>query len=129
MVARSGKVPDKLDEVTFMSEATITVARKKEPGRSRRSVLTEPADEVVAKLKGAPNEWFIIADGPMKRRGVIAQTAHRIRTGAIEAFEVHPLPGRRKLLPGKFECLVSTDTSIIGRTAEVELYARWVPSP
>ena len=97
------------------------------PGRTRRAVLFEDPAVVVAKLKAAPGTvadpdsgWHLIAGGDRTRLGVISQTGYRIRNGKILAFAVEPDE------PGRFETMVSTDTQVPDRRADVELYARWV---
>ena len=95
------------------------------PGRIRRPVLLQDAEEIVGILKANPGNkddpesgWHLIATGDRSRLGVISQTSYRIRNGGIQAFND---PGA-----GVYETWVSTDTSIPNRKAPVELYARWV---
>lgn len=104
-------------------ESTI---QPKAPGRVRRPVLTQPAEDVAAILQANPGHstdpdsgWHLIATGDRTRLGVISQTSYRIRNGKIAAF-THS--GRK----GHYETLVSTDASLPDRRAAVELYARWV---
>jgi hypothetical protein len=99
------------------------------PGRTRQPVLFEPPEIVVAKLKASPGSakdpdegWHLIAARDRTRLGVISQTSYRIRNGRIAAFVVTEDD------PGRFETMVSTDTKIPDRRADVELYARWIPA-
>jgi hypothetical protein len=110
--------------------STREVIQRRTPGRTRRPVLIKPADEVVQVLRANPGSkadtgsgWHLIATGDRSRLGVISQTSYRIRNQLIAAFVV----GEDD--PGEFETQVSTDTSVPGRTADVELYGRWVPAP
>ena len=92
----------------------------REPGTTRRPVLSDAPEAVVARLKADPNTWYLIAHGDKRRLAVISQTGYRIRQGKIAAFKVDEKEA------GRFEVQVSTDSGIPHRTAEVELYARWL---
>jgi len=117
-----------IDNMTKTNTKTPTV-QMRAPGRSRQPVLFEAPEKVVAKLKASPGSaadpdagWHLIAARDRTRLGVISQTSYRIRNGKILAFQV------TEDEPGKYETMVSTDTKVPDRKADVELYARWVPA-
>lgn len=108
-----------------MTKTTERTVQMRAPGRTRRAVLSQPAEEVAAILLANPGNdtnpdsgWHLIAAGDRTRLGVISQTSYRIRKGLIAAFE--PVAG------GHYETWVSTDKSVPDRKDDVELYARWV---
>jgi hypothetical protein len=112
-----------------MTTKTTPTVQMRAPGRSRQPVLFEPPEIVVATLKASPGTvddpdsgWHLIAARDRTRLGVISQTSYRIRNGKIQAFVV------TEDEPGRFETMVSTDTKVPDRKADVELYARWVPA-
>lgn len=104
--------------LTMSEPNTAVTVVQREPGRSRRPVLAEPAEDVAKKLKDNPGKWHLIASGGWDRRGVFSQTAYRIRQGTTKGFE--------RTDAGTFETQVSTDTTVAERTAPVELFARWL---
>lgn len=107
---------------------TRTTIQPGPPGRTRRPVLLQDAEDIVVILQANPGNaadpnsgWHLIAMGERSRLGVISQTSYRIRQGKIQAFAESAEAGG-----GTYETWVSTDISIPHRKAPVELYARWV---
>lgn len=98
----------------------MTKAKGKKKKKPRRKyVLFEPYDQVVAKVKADPGEWYLVGGDDLDRLGTISQTAYRIRHGLITTFA--------SPAGGAFEVKVSTDKSLEDREHPVELYLRWVP--
>lgn len=82
-------------------------------------MLFEDNETVALTLFSHPGDWYMVGGGPAERTRVLTQTAHRIRRGLIEAF--------RAYTGGRFEAVMSTDTTRRDRLYPVELYARWAP--
>ena len=92
----------------------------REPGTTRKPVLSDAPEAVAARLRESPGTWFMIAHGDKRRLAVISQTGYRIRNGLIAAFKIEE--GQS----GRFDVQVSTDSGVPDRKADVELYARWL---
>jgi hypothetical protein len=88
---------------------------------SRHERVLIEANEVVArKLRDDPDGWYLVAVGGRGRARVLSQTAHRIRKGELEDFPVESA--------GKFTATSTSAADRPDKVADVELYAKYVPS-
>lgn len=93
------------------------------PSTYRQPVLLFEPVEVVEVLLTHPDTWYVIAEGPIERRGTFSQTAHRIRVGKIAAFDI---PGGQGFFETTVEATVDPKT---GDKTGAKLFARWVADP
>lgn len=97
-----------------MTEAVMTSPG---PERTRSRVLFEDAEVIASKVRAKPGEWFLVGGGEKSRRGVLSQTAYRIRHGFIAAFAAPE--------GGSWDVRVSTDRNV-DRKYPVEVYLRFL---
>ena len=91
-------------------------------GHMPRQVLLDDHEVIADRLVAHPGEWFLVGGDTADQFGVLRQTAYRIRHGLIRAYM--PRAG------GRFEAKVSSaDPGGRERLHEIEVYARWAPTP
>lgn len=98
-----------------------TEVEQRAPSRVRTPVLNDTPTNLIELMQSKPGYWQVIAFGDENKRGVLAQTGHRIRSGISRSFAVDPEIG-------SWEVNVSTDKAAENRKHPVELFARWIPA-
>jgi len=83
-------------------------------------VLIEANEDVARKLRAEPGVWFLVGAGELDRARVMSQTANRIKRGELEDF--------RKTPAGQFDATSTADKSRKDKVADVELFARFIPT-
>lgn len=88
-------------------------------------VITEPVQSVTARLYAAPLEWKLCATSTYEHYRAVRECAYSIRRHMRQGFRQRDHPN----FFGRFEAEVLSATSTRDdRSADVELWLRWVPN-